>query len=106
MREQTHPFLALICLRERNMMIVMRREGFIPANELITHLATAIGDNERHLQMAAQERFCGISGWGVGQREIMNSHIPEKIENVWKFQRGYININTSFINRWSSRLNI
>lgn len=56
MRETTYPFLALICLREGRMMMVLRREGIWSPDELIANLAIAIQDNEMFLNLARQDR--------------------------------------------------
>lgn len=57
MRETTYPFLALICLRDNKMMIVLRKEGSCSVEELIAYLAVAIQDNQNYVNLARQERY-------------------------------------------------
>ncbi|VDP26808.1 unnamed protein product [Soboliphyme baturini] len=56
MRETAYPFLALICLRGRKMMIVLRQQGLCTPWMLIDVLRTAMHDNSVYLNVARQEK--------------------------------------------------
>ncbi|VDD96714.1 unnamed protein product [Enterobius vermicularis] len=56
LRENTYPFLGLICMRDNRMVMVLRIEGEYDLESMVLYIQTAIDENQIHLNAIRQER--------------------------------------------------
>ena len=57
LRETAYPFLVLVVLRQRQMVVCERIEGTLTLDEFISRLRLAVADNEGELVVERTERF-------------------------------------------------
>ncbi|KAK6111953.1 UBA-like domain family protein [Brugia pahangi] len=69
LRESTYPFLALLCMRETRMVVVLRLEGEYELEPMLFTIQTAIDENCNYLDAIRNERH---------QREVNNRILREQ----------------------------
>ncbi|VDK79829.1 unnamed protein product [Litomosoides sigmodontis] len=69
LRENTYPFLGLLCMRETRMVLVLRLEGEYELEPMLFTIQTAIDENRSHLDAIRNERH---------QREVNNRILREQ----------------------------
>ncbi|KAL3989860.1 UBX domain family protein [Acanthocheilonema viteae] len=69
LRENTYPFLGLLCMRETRMVLVLRLEGEYELEPMLFTIQTAIDENRSYLDAIRNERH---------QREVNNRILREQ----------------------------
>ncbi|EFO16453.2 UBX domain-containing protein [Loa loa] len=69
LRENTYPFLGLLCMRETRMVVVLRLEGEYELEPMLFTIQTAIDENRSYLDAIRNERH---------QREVNNRILREQ----------------------------